>query len=149
MSTFAQLWMLVLALQTSPAAPATSLRTLSDGYLSALCHTLTRGATESDVEQALSFCADDMVYEHPALGVRIEGKANIREGMLSHLDSYAGTEQDSGLEVLSRIVAKDAVVVRVRETFQVERDGKKETIEREKLKVIEFKDGRIRRVLDY
>jgi hypothetical protein len=37
----------------------------------------------------------------------------------------------------------------VRETFFVEQDGKRERIQRDKLRILEFREGRIRRVLDY
>lgn len=97
----------------------------------------------------LAYCSDDVVYEDPAVGVRIAGKAAIRDGMLSHVGDYRGTREQSGLVVLSRLIGRQAVAVEVRETFQVERDGALQTIDRRKLKVLEFHEGRIRRVLDY
>jgi len=139
--------LLILVSLTAPPQP--SLREAADDYLRALCPTLARGASESDLERVLSFCTDDVVYEHPIFGLKVEGKERIREGMRSHVADYVGTRDESGVVVLSRIVSKDAVAVQVRETFFVEQDGKRERIQRDKLRILEFREGRIRRVLDY
>jgi hypothetical protein len=139
---------LATMLLATPAGAA-NLRDVSDSYLAALCPTLARGASSSDVDRALTYCTDDVVYEHPLLGVRIEGKANVRAGMLAHLADYVGSHDDSGVLVLSRIVGNDAVALRIRETFVASADGKAARVDREKLRVLEFTDGRIRRILDY
>jgi len=68
-------------------------------YLSAKTATMMAHAPANDIENLLSFYTDDIVYEDPAVRVRIQGKDSIRSGMLSHVDDYAGSASETRISI--------------------------------------------------
>ena len=59
-------------------------------YLNALAATSHGETTAEDVERVLKFYDEGIVYEHPAVGIRLEGIDAQRQGLTAFMASYAG-----------------------------------------------------------
>ena len=118
-------------------------------YLDALASTTHGQSTARDVDVALGFYTEEVVYEHPRFGIRLEGKDAQRRGMLTFLESYAGGASDSTIEILDFMKGDDVVAVRMAVSFLQDRDGVIEKVSRDQLRVFEFSSGRISRIIDY
>src|SRR5438132_13495560 len=82
-------------------------------YLQARVQTMQANATVSDIDKALAFCTDDVVYEHPAVKAKAEGKEKLRQGMAG----YLGETKEATFK-LGRVIAnKNVVVAAVEMTF--------------------------------
>ncbi len=129
-------------------APSDEIHVAKD-WLVALRSTMHGGSTASDVERVLSLYADDVVYEHPRVGMRIEGKADVRQGMLRFLGAYAGGPEDVRFEVADLRSAPGVVVVDLQVSMKTRKDDGIADVQRRQLLVVHVKDGRITRVLDH
>jgi ketosteroid isomerase-like protein len=115
-------------------------------YVQARSQTMQQNATSNDIERALSFCAEDFVYEHPSVGAKIEGKEKVRSGM----SGYLGETKDATYTL--RILASnpDVVVARVDQRFLAKQENGSWTAgKRSDITVFEIREGKIRRILDY
>lgn len=124
-------------------------RALAREYLKARCRTLAAGASAADVERVLALMADDVVIEHPRANVEVVGKEAVRRGIMSHLSDYTGNGDDSGIELLEVITTDAAVALKTRTTFVVGVGAERKVISREGLTVVEVRDGRITRLIEY
>jgi ketosteroid isomerase-like protein len=134
----------VLGQQSSSAEqPA---RELVNKYLQARIQTMQGDAKESDIDKALAFCTDDVVYEHPAAKAKTEGKPKLKQGMAG----YLGETKDASFR-LGRVLAnKNVVMAEVKMKFLAkEEDGSWKSGGRNNLTVFEIEDGKIKRILDY
>ncbi len=118
---------------------------LAENYLAAERNRQDEHATAIDVETALAFLTDDVVYEHPAAKARIEGKNILRQGMLAFL----GSTRTAHDEIVAKTAAPGVVVLTLNQSFEVERDGVWERHTRQGVKVLEFEGVKIRRIIDY
>ena len=118
-------------------------------YIRARCATLVRGASEVEVERVLALIKDDAVIEHPMFGAVVKGKEAIRRGLVSHLAEYTGDRQESGIVVLGSVQSPGVVAFRTKTTFAVGEGSARRIIAREGLTVVEIKDGRISRLIEY
>ncbi len=119
---------------------------LVDGYLAARLATMQPGATEKDVDKALTYLADDAVYEHPRAKARIVGKSAMRAGMIGFLGGSGSVE----IKTLNRMSNPVAVVVEQRVDITMKKEGGKiSQMGHDQITVFEFKDGKISRIIDY
>jgi hypothetical protein len=115
-------------------------------YLVARNAIMQLDATPQNIEKALEFCSDDIVYEHPAAKAKIEGKQKMRAGMASYLgltkDAKYGAKIDAG--------NRDVVIATVSRTFLSRQDdGSWKPGDRTNITIFEIEKEKIRRILDY
>jgi ketosteroid isomerase-like protein len=103
------------------------------------------GATAADVDRVLALLTDSVVYEHPRAGARLVGKSVLRQGMLG----YLGTVRNGVDSVVQRTVAPGVVVLVTQSRGETEAKGKWTPFARRALRVFEFDEGRIRRIIEY
>ena len=118
---------------------------LVDGYLAARLATMQPGATEKDVDKALTYLADDAVYEHPRAKARIVGKSAMRAGMIGFLGGSGSVE----IKILNRMSNPTAVVVEQRVDITMKEGGKTTQMGHAQITVFEIKDSKISRMIDY
>jgi hypothetical protein len=113
-------------------------------YLEARVSAMQIDAGPSEVDRALSFGADDMVYEHNQY--RIEGKENHKRGM----SAYLGLTKDVRLRLGKMLSNQDVVVAEVEMNFLAKQDdGSWEPSSRKNITVFQIKGGKITRIVDY
>jgi hypothetical protein len=136
-----------LAVTAAPvvAAHGPDLRAQARQYLSAERARQTEHATSSDIEHALAFLTDSVVYEHPRAGATVHGKDQLRRGMMGFLGSTRAP-QDSIIGMMS---SEDLVVVELLQSFETRVGSEWQPQSRHSIKVLEFEGDRIRRIIDY
>jgi ketosteroid isomerase-like protein len=118
-------------------------------YLDALAAATHGQSTEDDIDAVLDYYTENIVYEHPRFGVRLEGKEAQRLGMVSFLDSYAGGPSDSAIEIIDFMKGDQVVAVRIAVSFLQDREGVVERASRNQLRILEISSGKISRIIDY
>ncbi len=102
-------------------------------------------ATAADVDAFLAFCTEDLVYEDPAVKLRIEGKDQIGKGMAGFL----GASRNARNAVTRRIAAGNLVVFQQTVSFEEKGDdGRWTPRSRDQITVLEFEGALIRRIID-
>jgi len=104
---------------------------------------MQENASAQDLEQFLSYCTDDVVYEDPVANARIEGKDSIRKGM----SNFLGASKKATLTVKHRLAAGNVVVLEMDVSFTDTGTGK--IVKRDQITLLEFQDTKVRRVMDY
>lgn len=140
---------LALALSACVAGETQNTDALFNAYLAALSATSHGEATGDDVERVLEFYAEDIVYEHPRVGIRLEGIDAQRQGLTAFLAAYAGSAADSRIEIIDFVEGPDVVMLRLNVQFLLRREDAVEKISRDQWRFIETKDGKIVRIIDY
>jgi ketosteroid isomerase-like protein len=142
----------LLALLTALGHPASlrgqpepDLEQLALQYLALDSARQSEAATETDVDRVLARLTDDVVYEHPRAGARIQGKEALREGMLSFL----GATRAARDSVINVVVGPGVAILTVLQSFEMRQDGHWEARQRRAVKVFEFQGELVRRVIDY
>ena len=123
----------------------TALVAVVDRYRRARARTMQAGATDADVTAAASVLADSVVYEHPAAGARMTGRATLAEGMRSFL----GSARDASFRVIRQIAGPGVVVAEEQLSFEARRDGGWSRTTRTQLTVYEVRDRHITRMIEY
>ena len=122
---------------------------LARQYLRARCRTLAAAATAADVDRVLALLADDVVVSHPRANADVVGKDAVRRGLMSHLTDYTGNSDESGIQLLEIITTPAAVALKTRTTFVVGEGAARQVVDREGLTIVEVRDGRIVRLIEY
>ena len=138
---------LIIALGTATEASAQGANqsAVVDQFLSLERSRQAPGATEADVDRLLALLTDSVVYEHPRARARLQGKDVLRRGMLSFL----GSVRNASDSVVSRTLAPGVVVLVVDTHGERSRDGQWTRFSRRSLRVFEFADDRIQRIIEY
>ncbi|MGA8204843.1 MAG: nuclear transport factor 2 family protein [Woeseiaceae bacterium] len=118
---------------------------LAARYLEAREATMQQGALPADVEAALVLCSETLVYEHPRVGIRMEGLDSSREGMLRFL----GTTRNARIKVTATLPGRDVVAVQTDVAFEGKEGAKWVPVQRQQLWVFEIADGKIQRIIEY
>jgi hypothetical protein len=116
-----------------------------DQYRRARARTMEAGATEADVTAASALLADSVLYEHPAAGARLVGRATLAEGMRGFL----GSTRDASIRVVRQITAPGVVVAEEQVSFEARRDSGWSRTTRTQVTVYEVRDGHISRMIEY
>ena len=94
-------------------------------------------AGPDQVDALLAFYADDYVYHHPQFGAMVTGRDAQRRGATAQLGLTSGASIEvRGVQVNGNLVSLATV-----ERFTVRADGK--TVERPRITVLTFRDGKI------
>jgi ketosteroid isomerase-like protein len=141
--------LVALGLLLITAAALANDKAIAREYLKARCRTVAAGATAADVERVLALLADDVVVEHPRANAEVVGKEAVRRGIMSHLADYTGNIDESGVELLESIATDAALALRTRTTFVVGEGTERKVISREGLTIVEVRNGRIARLIEY
>jgi len=138
--------LLASILPAAPQAQDKAAEGLVRQYLQARSQTMQENATSRDIENALSFCTEGFVYEHPSAGARIDGKEKSRSGM----SGYLGQTKNATHTLQFLASNPHVVVARIDQQFQVKQEnGTWVPRKRSNLTVFEIQDGKIARILDY
>ena len=122
---------------------------LLNDYFSALAATTHGQTTDADIDRLMAFYSADVVYEHPGVGIKIEGINAQRQGANALRPSYGGDITDSVVEIVDFIEGPDVAMARLNVRFIANREGALELVAREQWRVLETKDGKITRIIDY
>lgn len=119
-----------------------------DQYLKALERTTHGQTSQSDIDAVLEYYADNVTYEHPSIGIVITGRAALAAGMRTFLDTYGGEASDSRIEIIDYIKSKNMVAFDLRISFLQNSDSGVTPVSRRQTRIVEFRDGKITRVID-
>lgn len=134
---------------SSRAAAERKPADIAQDYFRVKAVSMRAGATPADIDKLLAFYTDDVIYEDPAVKVRIAGKSDIRSGMLSHVDDYAGSAKETRISMEASVAQANAVAVVITEVFWAKQENGRREIRRKRLDVLEFRGEQICRVIDY
>jgi len=137
--------LITLSWSVPAAASDERLEAIVDKYLAARQLTMLEASAPADVDNLLAFYSEDVMYEHPRVKVRIEGKAKIREGMLRFL----GATRDASIVPVNRISGANMVAAEYRVSFKARRGDSWEEVSRKQVTIFEFEGDKIKRVVDY
>jgi hypothetical protein len=126
-------------------AAAQEPREIAEQYRRARVGTMQANADEVSVNDAVRWLADSVVYEHPAVGVRMVGRTTVAEG----IQSFLGATRSAAIELLSELTAPGVVAAEERVSFEVKREGGWTRETRLQLTVYEVREGRITRMIEY
>jgi ketosteroid isomerase-like protein len=107
---------------------------------------MQQDATPADVDAFLAFATDDLIYEDPVVKMKIEGKDQIRKGMLGFL----GASRNARIVVTKRITVASVVVFEQAVSFDEKQDdGTWKPRTRRQLTIFEFEGLKVRCIADY
>jgi ketosteroid isomerase-like protein len=129
----------------SAGATAADSEALAQRWVQRLTATMEEHATAADVDRLLDLYANDAVYEHPHAGARIEGKALLREGTLSHL----GETRAPKIVITQTIAGESFAIIEITVKLELRQDAQWVPMERRQVVVLELKDSHIQRVIDH
>lgn len=119
---------------------------LGDTWLRSIEAVLRETASEDDVGRLTFLYAVDVVYEHPRVGVRIEGRDRVAEAMVG----YLGRTRNPDIDVHGSTTGEGVIVVDYTLEMEIRTDAGWQSLERRQITVLEVTaEGRIRRILDY
>jgi hypothetical protein len=144
----AALCLLLFVIVTSISAsnsPA-QLEPVAERALAAREKMMQQDATAADVDAFLAFCTDNLIYEDPVVKMEIEGKEQIRKGMVAFL----GVSRSARIVVTKRIAAASVVVLEQTVSFEAKQpDDSWKPQSRDQVTIFEFEGLKIRRIADY
>lgn len=138
----------LLLFRASPVSGQESAKRIAqaaDRALTARQKIMQQDAVAADVDALLALCTDNLIYEDPVVGMKIEGKKQIREGMLGFL----GVTRHATSVVTKRIAVANVVVLDLVVSFEEQQADAWKSTSRHQVTVFEFEGARIRRIADY
>lgn len=120
--------------------------TLAENYLSALRSTLHGETTQADLDQLIKLYDEQIVYEHPKVGIKLEGSEVIANGLQNFLNSYGGSQKDVTINGSTQILKPSMSAIEFELSFLLA-DGSKVT--RQVVTILEFKEEKITRIIEY
>lgn len=118
---------------------------LARAYLDGLIAIWEQDASVDDIEALSSLLAEDAVYEHPRVGISIEGRAAIVAGMTGFL----GTTRKPSVTGLTTVVGPGVAAVGFDLTMESEGPEGWVALGRRQVLVLGIADGQIVRVTDH
>jgi hypothetical protein len=107
---------------------------------------MQQAATAADVDAFLAFSTDNLTYEDPVVKMKIEGKQEIRKGMLAFL----GVSRNARIVVTKRMAVANIVVFEQTVSFEEKQeDNSWKGRRRDQLTIFEFEGSKVRRIADY
>ena len=116
-----------------------------DAFLRAHEKTMQLEADDASIDALITLVDENMVYEHPKVGIRIEGANSYRQG----LESFLGATDHGRYEVKDFLVNGNTVAISMNRVFSVETEGQWQERTIEQMMVFEVRDGKITRMIDY
>ena len=118
----------------------------ADAYLALTRAVMAETATAADVDALLALYADDVVYEHPRVGIRIKGSEQVRRGLVAFL----GRTRNPEIERQHRIEGEAVRIVTHRVAFEADTPDGWQPVERMQIVVLELDAShQITRIIDY
>ena len=143
------LWLLVAVLCPSIAQADERSQEAQLGvvksYLEARTATMQVGAASADVDRLLSFCTASMVYEHPRVGIRLQGVESLRSGM----QGFFGASRNASITITSTLQGLDVVAARTDVALEARREATWEPVKRSQVWLFEFEGSKIKRIIEY
>ena len=139
------LLLFLVALPVFAEGSLQGMEQVAEHALAARQRMMQQGATAGDVDAFLAFCTDNLVYEDPVVNMKIEGRKQIREGMLGFL----GLSRNARMVKTKRIAVANIVVFDLVVSFQEKQDSAWKTTTRHQMTILEFEGSKIRRLADY
>jgi ketosteroid isomerase-like protein len=130
---------------TSAHAAQSDSEAIAQRWVQRLAATMEEHASPADVDRLLEMYANDAVYEHPHAGARVEGKALLREGILSHL----GETRAPKIQITQTIAGESFAIIELTVKLDIHQDAQWVAAERRQVVVLELKDSRIQRIIDH
>jgi ketosteroid isomerase-like protein len=107
---------------------------------------MQQDATAADVDAFLAFGTDNLIYEDPVVKVKIEGRDEVRKGMVAFL----GVSRSARIVVTKCIAAANVVVLEQVVSFEEQQqDNRWKPESRRQVTIFEFEGSKIRRIADY
>lgn len=116
-----------------------------DAYLRAHEQTMQADAASDSVDAVINLVDENLVYEHPGVGIRIETANNFRQG----LEAFLGATDRGRYVVNDYLVNGNTVSISMNRIFNIENDGQWEERTVNQMMVFEITDGKITRMIDY
>jgi hypothetical protein len=133
-------------LGTSATASPSPLEPAAERAVAARQKMMQQDATAADVDAFLALCIDGLIYEDPVVKMRIEGKEEIRKGMIAFL----AASRNARVVVTRRIATANVVVLEQTVSFEEKQDdGGWKPRARDQVTIFEFEGSKIRRLADY
>ncbi len=118
---------------------------MGDMYLARLLDAWKHDSAAADVEALVSLFSEDVVYEHPRVGARMEGRRAIADGMVAFL----GASRRPRATDVETVTAPGVVVLGFDLRMEVQQGGEWSPVARRQVVVLEISEGRIVRVIDH
>lgn len=116
-----------------------------DAFLRAHQQTMQATADSGSVDTVIALVDENVIYEHPRVGIRIESADAYRQG----LEAFLGATDEGRYEVQDYLVSGNTVAVSMLRVFSVEKAGSWEKQRVRQLTVFEIGDGKILRITDF
>lgn len=140
------LFFLFLAPSVSGSISPKQIEQVAERAVTARQKVMQQAATAADVDAFLAFGTDNLIYEDPVVKMRIEGRDQIRQGMLAFL----GASRNARVTVTKRIAAANVVVLDQVVSFEEKQpDNSWKAQSRHQVTIFEFEGSKIRRLADY
>src|SRR5882757_7958635 len=107
---------------------------------------MQQNATAADVDSFLVLGTENLTYEDPVVKMKIEGKDQIRQGMVNFL----GLSRRAHIAITKQIAVANLVVLDQDVSFEEkQQDNSWKPRSRHQVTILEFEGDRIRRIADY
>jgi hypothetical protein len=107
---------------------------------------MQQDATAADVDAFLAFGTENLTYEDPVVRMKIEGRAQIRQGMVNFL----GLTRRGQVTITKQIAVANLVVLDQDVSFEErQQDNSWKPRSRHQVTIFEFEGVKIRRIADY
>jgi ketosteroid isomerase-like protein len=143
-----ELWLLLffIASSVSRSDSPKQIEQVAEQAVAARQKLMQEDATAADVDAFLAFGTDDLIYEDPVVKMKIEGRDQIRKGMLAFL----GVSRSARVVVTKRITVANVVVFEQVVSFEEkQQDNRWKPLSRHQVTIFEFEGSKIRRIADY
>jgi hypothetical protein len=136
----------VLIFSVTCSVSASDLPRVAEQAIAARQKTMQQDATAADVDAFLAFGTEDLIYEDPVVKMKIEGRVQIRQGMLNFL----GLSRRAQITITKQIAVANLVVLDQDVSFEEkQQDNSWRPRSRHQVTILEFEGARIRRIADY
>lgn len=140
------IWFLIISFTLLRTGNAQDKTEIVEEYLIALSATMHGESDTENIDQLIVLYSDNIVYEHPKFGMKIESKKSVKSGLMAFLGSYGGTNRDVRIKKINRIIGSDVAAIEFEIRFKTKED---EEVVRKQVQILEIKDGKISRIIDY
>lgn len=136
--------MLLVGITTGAATLSAQQAAIADRYLERLTQIWQEDATPDDVVALGTLMAEDAVYEHPRVDMRVTG----RDRILQSMGRFLGTSRQPTVSNVSVLAAPTALTLSFDVAMQIRGESGWQPIERHQVVILEVRDGLIRKITD-
>lgn len=147
-SSFTKLCVLIFSVTCSVSASdlPVQVERVAEQAIAARQKTMQQDATAADVDAFLAFGTEDLTYDDPVVKMKIEGRGQIRQGMVNFL----GLSRHAQITIKKQIAVANLVVLDQDVSFEEkQQDNSWKPWSRHQVTIFEFEGAKIRRIADY